>query len=189
MMEFVRFLQNRVFNPQPIPGSLVESSFHATVRDVRYHFPSLTEDDIRRRVESGENELAVFLFRLGQHLLSENDARLRSQIHWLLKEMCSCEIYFNNVIDVGLYVVHGEGTVIGSRNRIGRGFKVHHGCTVGHRSNAGGAGNSIGNNVTMYCNSSVVGELHIGDNVTIGAHVLVTKDVLADEVLTASPNH
>jgi len=102
---------------------------------------------------------------------------LKTKIHWLLKELCSCEIYFNNEIAEGFYVIHGEGTVIGSRNKIGKGFKIHQGCTIGHKKNGEGNGNVIGDNVTMYCNSSIIGELKIGDNVVVGGHVMVYKNV------------
>lgn len=102
----------------------------------------------------------------------------------MLKEICCCEIYFNNEIQKGFYIVHGLGTVIGSRNKIGDGFKIHQGCTIGHKKNGEGNGSIIGNNVTMYCNSSIIGELIIGNDVIIGANVLVYKDIENNKVLT-----
>ncbi|ESU23918.1 serine O-acetyltransferase [Flavobacterium saliperosum S13] len=104
-----------------------------TFKDVVYHFPDLTPEEIKNRIISNSNELAVFLFRLGSELHQNNQEDLKPQIHWLLRELCSCEIYFNNKIDEGFYVVHGQGTVIGSRNVIGKGFKIHQGCTIGHK--------------------------------------------------------
>ena len=112
----------------------------------------------------------------------------RFKIHWLLKELCSCEIYFNNEIDSGFYIIHGEGTVIGSRNKIGKGFKIHQGCTIGHRKNNVGNGNVIGDNVVLYANSSIIGELNIGNNVVIGAHVLVTENVSDDKIVVSKEN-
>ena len=95
----------------------------------------------------------------------------------MIKELCACEIYFNNTIDEGFYVIHGQGTIIGSRNTIGKGFIIHQGCTVGHKKNGEGNGVLIGNDVTLYCNSSILGDLNIEDNVTIGAHILVSVDI------------
>lgn len=186
MKEFVDFLLTKVYHPEEIPETYINKAFEQTVLDVNYHFPELTVYEIEKRIIANSNELAVFLFRLGNVLHQMNQEALKSQIHWLLKELCACEIYFNNQIEVGFYVIHGEGTVIGSRNVIGKGFKIHQGCTIGHKKNGVGRGNVIGNDVTMYCNSSIIGELRIEDNVVIGAHVLVVKDIPANYILTNS---
>lgn len=186
MKEFVDFLLTKVYSPKNIPQEFITEAFEQTVLDVNYHFPELSVSEIEKRLVTNSNELAVFLFRLGNVLHQKNQDILKSQIHWLLKELCACEIYFNNQIGVGFYLIHGEGTVIGSRNVIGKGFKIHQGCTIGHKRNGVGKGNTIGNDVTMYCNSSIIGELRIGDNVVVGAHILVTRDVETNHILTDS---
>ena len=140
----------------PIPDVLIENAFNKTVEDVQYHFPEITDEETKIRIETNNNELAVFLFRLGNELHLNKLDYLKFQIHWLLKELCSCEIYFNNRIGKGFCVVHCEGTVIGSRNIIGKGFKIHQGCTIGHKKNGQGNGSQIGNDVTMYSNSSII---------------------------------
>ncbi len=188
MKEFVNFILGKVFQPLVIKEEYVNLAFQRTVADIQFHFPQLSENEIKQRIVSNNNELAVFLFRLGHVLHQNEEENLKPQIHWLLKELCSCEIYFNNEINTGFYVVHGEGTIIGSRNKIGKGFKIHQGCTIGHKKNGGGLGNTIGDNVTLYANSSILGELQIGTNVVIGAHVLVTKDVPDDTVITIKNN-
>lgn len=177
MKNFVDFLLTKVYNSKPISDVIIQSAFERTVVDVNFHFPDLSREEIKNRIESNSNELSVFLFRLGRTLDENNMDELKPQVHWLLKELCSCEIYFNNEIGEGFYVIHGEGTVIGSRNKIGKGFKIHQGCTIGHKRNGEGRGNIIGDNVTMYCNSSIIGELKIGHNVIVGGHVMVYKNV------------
>jgi serine O-acetyltransferase len=52
-----------------------------------------------------------------------------------MRKWCGCEIYFNNEIGEGFYIIHGLGTIIGSRNIIGRMFRIHGNCTIGHRKN------------------------------------------------------
>lgn len=175
MVDFVTFLLTKVYQPISIPVDVINKAFERVVKDVKYHFPSLSANDITQSIQSNQNELALFLFRLGQELRSENLPT--QQVHWLMKELCGLEIYFNNQIEEGFYIIHGQGTVIGSRNTIGRGFKIHQGCTIGHKINGGGDGNCIGNNVTMYANASVIGALNIGDEVIIGAHALVLEDI------------
>jgi len=188
MEEFVGFLLQKVYRSSAIKKTYIDFAFKKTLLDIQYHFTEMSEGEVENRIITNNNELAVFLFRLGEVLHKNNEEDLKPQIHWLLKELCSCEIYFNNEIDTGLYVVHGQGTVIGSRNKIGKGFKVHQGCTIGHKKNGGGAGNVIGDNVTLYANSSIIGELTIGNNVIIGGHVLVTKDVSDNTIVTVKNN-
>lgn len=184
MEDFVNFLLTKVYDSKPIPYQIIEKAFDETIVDITYHFPGLSAIDIKKRIISNSNELALFLFRLGRELHVYEEHDLKAQIHWLLKEICCCEIYFNNEIQKGFYIVHGLGTVVGSRNKIGEGFKIHQGCTIGHKKNGEGNGSVIGNNVTMYCNSSIIGELIIGNDVIIGANVLVYKDIENNKVLT-----
>lgn len=184
MEDFVQFLLKKVYNPKSIRNEYILEAFELTVKDVNHHFPNLSKEEIKNSITINSNELALFLFRLGSILHQNNEENLKPQIHWLLKELCSCEIYFNNQIGEGFYIVHGEGTVIGSRNTIGKGFKIHHGCTLGHKRNGGGNGNVIGDNVTMYCNSSIIGELIIGDNAVIGAHVMITQNIADNSLIT-----
>ena len=185
MLQFVDFLLQSVYRPKAIPSSYIEEAFKKTVADVQYHYSDLRPVEIAHRIQANQNELAVFLFRLGCVLHERAEDSLIPQVHSLLKRFCGCEIYFNNKIDVGFYVVHGEGAVLGSRNRIEKGFKIHQGCTIGHNQNGGGAGSTIGNDVVMYANSSLIGELHVGDRVVIGAHVLFTADLAEDSIVLA----
>ncbi|WP_296314970.1 hypothetical protein [Winogradskyella sp. UBA3174] len=186
IIDFVNFLLQRVYNPKPIADAIIISALTKVVKDVNYHFPDTSEAIIIERIIANQNELVLFLFRLGSELHKENQDHLKPQIHFLMKDLCCCEIYFNSTIDEGFYIIHGEGTVIGSRNTIGKGFMIHQNCTVGHKVNGSGNGNTIGNNVKMYCNASVLGSLTIGNNVTIGAHTMVNKNIKANTTVVSS---
>ncbi|WP_395052150.1 hypothetical protein [Flavobacterium sp.] len=186
MKDFVIFLLSKVYKSIEVPENYIENAFLKTCKDIQYHFPNISIVEIENRIITNNNELAIFLFRLGNEFHINNLDQYKFQIHWLLKELCSCEIYFNNEIDEGFYVIHGQGTVIGSRNNIGKGFKIHQGCTIGHKKNGIGNGNLIGNDVTLYCNSSIIGELIIGDKVVIGAHVLITNNINSNTIVTAN---
>lgn len=190
MIDFVRFISRKVCDPATIPEPFVLDAFRYAVNDYGYHFPGVDEKTVYQSITNNSNELPVFLYRLGSLIsncenFSEKSGALR-MIHWLLKELCSCEIYFNNKIDTGFLTVHCEGTVIGSRNRIGKGFIIHQGCTIGHKDNGmgkeSGGGCLIGNNVKMFANSSIIGDFEIGDNVIIGAHTIIMKNITSGTI-------
>ncbi len=187
MKDFVKFLSHKTFSPIEIPEDIIHAAFRLTVEDNQYHFPAIGENAVHESIIRNGDELPVFLYRLGTLVRSSNisqkEIALR-MLHGIMKEVCSCEVYFNNYIGRGFLIVHGEGTVIGSRNTIGKGFIIHQGCTIGHKKNGmgkpSGQGCQIGNNVTMYVNSTIIGELEIGDNVVIGAHTLVKENIPAN---------
>lgn len=185
MEAFVSFLLRKVYRSIAIPKELIDIAFNKTVADVKYHLPNIKEATVKERIEHNENELALFLFRLGCELHVNKLESHKSQIHWLLKELCSCELYFNNNIATGFYIIHGQGTIIGSRNNIGKGFIIHQGCTIGHKKNGEGSGVTIGDDVTVYCNSSILGDITIEDNVVIGAHNLISIDVKSNTKIIA----
>lgn len=69
----------------------------------------------------------------------------------------------------------------------GEGVYLRQGCTVGR----GGRGNSrlprIGNNVEFGANVCVVGDIDVGNNVTIGAGAVVTKSVPDNAIVAGIP--
>ena len=48
---------------------------------------------------------------------------------------------------------------------------------------------TIGNNVTLYTNSVVVGNVLIGDSVVVGANTFVNKDVFDNDTIVGCPGH
>ena len=78
----------------------------------------------------------------------------------------------NAEIGGGLRVVHGPCSL--NAARIGRNFTVYPGVTVGRHRNALP---SIGDNVSIYPNSIVVGGIEIGNDAVIGALSYVDRDV------------
>ncbi len=186
VVDFVNFLLQRVYQSKPISDTVIFNALDKVIKDVKYHFPNSNEVAIIEKIKTNQNELTMFLFRIGSELHMEKQEDLKPQIHFLMKDLCGCEIYFNSTINEGFYIVHGEGTVIGSRNTIGKGFMIHQNCTVGHKVNGAGHGNTIGNDVKMYCNSSILGALTIGDNVTIGAHTMVNKNIKSNATVISS---
>ena len=83
---------------------------------------------------------------------------------------------------------HGFGVVIGPRFTIGRDFSIYQGVTLGQRrSNSPTDTITIGNNVTIFANATVIGNVTIGDNSTIAANSVVIDSVESNSVYGGIP--
>lgn len=94
------------------------------------------------------------------------------------------EIYYSADIGTGLKINHGVGTVIGARCRIGNNCTIHQCCTLGDRN---GGRPVLGDNVTVYAGSLILGEICIGDNSIIGANSVVMKSYPDNSVIVGIP--
>lgn len=81
-------------------------------------------------------------------------------------------------IGPGLRIAHGTGLVIGNAVEIGSDCLLMHGVTLGAPTLSRiGDMPKLGDRVTIGAQASVIGAVAIGDDVFIGAHALVTRDV------------
>ena len=87
-------------------------------------------------------------------------------------------------VGVGFQIVHPVGIVLGNCT-IGDNFIIYQGCTVGVKADKHPP--VIGNNVELCANSLIIGNVHVVDNVVIGAHSLVIKDIVESGVYAGSP--
>lgn len=79
-----------------------------------------------------------------------------------------------NTCGPGIKIYHYGFIIINGKAKIGSNFCIQPGCVVG-RTEAGVP--IIGDNFYMAPNSSIMGNVHIGDNVTIAQNSVVVKDV------------
>lgn len=102
-------------------------------------------------------------------------ARLISQIG---RFFTLIEIHPGATIGKNLFIDHGCGIVIGETCIIGDNCTIYHSVTLGGTGKDKGKRHpTIGNNVVIGCNSTILGPITIGDNVKIGAGSVVLKDV------------
>jgi len=84
-------------------------------------------------------------------------------------------------IGPGLRIEHPSGIVVGAGVVIGKNCTIMQGCTLGAReSKSKKVSNNfprLGDGVKMGANSSILGDVIIGSNSTIGAHSLILKNV------------
>jgi len=94
-------------------------------------------------------------------------------------------LYLNvGSIGPGLYLQHGFATVLAAKS-VGRDLWLNQQVTVGWNRRAGPP--TIGDNVRISAGAKVFGDIHIGDNVIIGANAVVAKSVPANCVVAGIP--
>ena len=133
--------------------------------------------------------MAVLFYRISRNLYLRDlelsiDQSIKDSFSLLARHIGQIELYYSAAIDEGLKINHGFGSVIGARCRIGRNFTIHQNCTIGDKN---GGRPIIGNNVTMYAGSMILGDVTIGDNSIIGANSVVIKSCPPDSILVGTP--
>jgi serine O-acetyltransferase len=89
-------------------------------------------------------------------------------------------------IGPGLRIAHGTGIVIGNAVEIGADCLLMHGVTLGAPTLSRiGDMPKLGDRVTVGAQASIIGAVAIGDDVFVGAHALVTRDVPASSKVLA----
>ena len=91
-------------------------------------------------------------------------------------------------IDFPLFIDHGTGIVIGETSKIGKRCKIYQGVTLGAKTLEKGEKlkgikrhPTIGDDVTIYANASILGgDVNIGNNVIIGANVFLVGKSIQD---------
>lgn len=98
------------------------------------------------------------------------------------------EIHPAAKVGKGIFIDHGSGVVIGETAEIGDGCTIYQGVTLGGTSLSHGKRHpTLGRNVTIGVNSSVLGAIVLGDNAKVGGGSVVVKDVPANATVVGVP--
>ena len=113
---------------------------------------------------------------------------------WLFCRWMYAVISRNALVDIpirtkigyGFYIGHGMGMVINGGTIIGNNVNLSHFVSIGTNNNTPSI---IGDNVYVGPNVSIVEDVRIGKNATIGAGAVVTKDVPEKGTAVGVPAH
>ena len=149
--------------------------------------------DINRIAKIGENEKKNVNSLLLHHLASSPYFRnifyhrTRSIVSHVLNLYCRKNKHFiidvNTQIGGGLLSGHPYSTILNA-NKIGKNFFVNQLVTVGE---VNGKKPTIGDNVSIYTGSIVIGDIIIGNNCVIGAGSVVVKSIPDNCVVVGNP--
>jgi serine O-acetyltransferase len=134
----------------------------------------------------------MFYFRLCRYLKT----RRPRVIFWPLYRMAmriykykfGCSIPHTTSIGRGFYVGHIRDIIVNERAVIGDNCNISQGVTIGQANRGRRKGTPvIGCNVYIGPGAKIVGAVHVGDHVAIGANCVVTEDVPDHAVVVGVP--
>lgn len=100
------------------------------------------------------------------------------------------EIHPGAVLGEGLFIDHGMGIVIGETTEVGRNVTLYKGVVLGGTGKEKGKRHpTIGDNVVVSSNATVLGSIKIGNNVKIGAGSVVLREVPDNCTVVGVPGH
>ncbi|MBP3366690.1 MAG: hypothetical protein J6K96_06800 [Treponema sp.] len=120
-----------------------------------------------------------YLYQTSHILYKEGYTEIADKVYYLNKMLNGVDLFYAIDLPEHWSCEHPLGSVMG-RAQYGDYFFFYQGCTVG--------GNHmnypvIGNDVTMYSNSKILGKSHIGNNVIIGANAYVKDTDIPNDTI------
>lgn len=151
----------------------------------------ILDSDLAAVMESDpamEDEQEAIKFHMGLHVVSmyreSHELWLQGrkdeamQLNYDAHSRFGADIHPAAQIGERFFIDHATGVVIGSTAIVGDDVRLYQGVTLGGVSTSKGKRHpTIGNNVVIGANASVLGDIIIGNNVRIGAGSVVVKDV------------
>ena len=105
-----------------------------------------------------------------------------------LKQKMNIEIFGKTNIGKGLYIGHPHGITINPEAVIGENCNIHKGVTIGQENRGKRKGvPTLGNEVWVGVNATIVGKVNIGDDVMIAPNSFVNFDVPDHSVVIGNP--
>ena len=136
---------------------------------------------------------AITFYRIANVLYKNN---LRSEARIITEHahfLTGIDINPGATIGTPFFIDHGTGVVIGETSIIGNFVRLYQGVTLGALSPEKGQSikgvkrhPTVGDNVTIYAGASILGDISIGNNCTIGGGVFLL-DTIGDNMKVTNP--
>lgn len=130
----------------------------------------------------------MMYYKLSHYFYKKKKYTIARFIQNIGKRKTGIEIHPGATMGNNLFIDHGTGVVIGETAIIGDNVTLFHGVTLGTTGKEKGKRHpTIGDNVLIGANATVLGNLKIGDNAKIGAGAVVLKDVKENTTVVGIP--
>ena len=132
----------------------------------------------------GKNHCFVFSFWLRLCMKKTVLYPIARLMHRKYARKFGLQIPVGTKIGYGLYIGHGIGIVINQSAVIGNNVNLSQFLTIGTNKKTGAV---IGDNVYIGPSVCIVEDVHIGNNTTVGAGAVVTKDIPDNATVVGAP--
>lgn len=142
-----------------------------------------------------KGRFVMFCFRFA-HFLRTNKVLLILSLPYLIAHKVFFDWFMNIDIPIKVKIgksctiYHGHGLVINADTIIGDHCVIRHTTTIGNKMKSDGSYSGspvIGNNCDIGAHVILLGEVRVGDNVTIGAGSVITKDIPSNAIAYGNP--
>lgn len=100
------------------------------------------------------------------------------------------EIHPGATIGQRVFIDHGMGVVVGETAIVGDGCLIYQGVTLGGTSQSHGKRHpTLGKDVTVGANASILGAIVVGDGARVGSGSVVVRDVPPNATVVGIPAH
>lgn len=156
------------------------------------NFKELYQADMHRYADGGSGR---YLRKVCYYLrkLQTSSRKNPVRYYYVLRYISLCnkngiQIPWNTSIGKGFYIGHPYNITINPDSVLGDNVNIHKGATIGQENRGKRKGApKIGNKVYIGVNSTVVGNITVGDDVLIAANTFVNCDVPSHSIVIGSP--
>ena len=126
---------------------------------------------------SQQDEKIYNLYKKSNKYIKKGKNHLADYYAYKIYRKYGCIISPKAEIGENFILPHPVGIVIGEGVKIGNNCIIYQNVTLGRKNRNMAEYPNIGDNVIIYCNSTVAGNINIGNNSIIGCNSVILKSV------------